>query len=333
MKLRYRLFRRSNGIYFVEDRLTSKQESLKTRHRAIAQRLLGARNEAHVQPAINLQIARAYLMAADPLVAQRTWQHAMNELVTTKKGSTQDRWQRAIKDSAFDGIRARPLLETQAEHLLGVLKQGTVSTNVHLRKIHNFCVDMNWLPWPVIPRTRWPKIKYKERRGLTTDEFKKILAGERNPEWLGYYRLLWHVGGSQTDVANLLAQDVDWTQRVISYRRRKTGSVVQLHFGIELEGILNDLPGEGPLFPRLARMTESDRASLFSRRCRLVGVSGISLHSFRYAWAERARSVGYPERFAQEALGHNSRAVHAAHARKALVKIPAPEDYEKAHRT
>ena len=33
---------------------------------------------------------------------------------------------------------------------------------------------------------------------------------------------------------------------------------------------------------------------------------------FRPAWAERAKTVGYPERFAQEALGHNSKAVHRA---------------------
>jgi|ERR1035437_1161181 hypothetical protein len=32
-------------------------------------------------------------------------------------------------------------------------------------------------------------------------------------------------------------------------------------------------------------------------------VSGVSLHSYRYAWAERALKCGFPERFAQQALG------------------------------
>jgi len=31
-----------------------------------------------------------------------------------------------------------------------------------------------------------------------------------------------------------------------------------------------------------------------------------------HAWAERAKTVGYPERYAQEALGHKSKAVHRA---------------------
>ena len=53
------------------------------------------------------------------------------------------------------------------------------------------------------------------------------------------------------------------------------------------------------------------------------------MHSYRYAWAERAKQCGYPERFAQEALGHNSKAVHRAYAKKAQVTLPPLEEYEK----
>jgi hypothetical protein len=45
--------------------------------------------------------------------------------------------------------------------------------------------------------------------------------------------------------------------------------------------------------------------------------------------AERARTCGYPERFAQEALGHQSKAVHRAYAKKAQVVISTLEDYER----
>jgi integrase len=55
----------------------------------------------------------------------------------------------------------------------------------------------------------------------------------------------------------------------------------------------------------------------------------VTLHSYRYAWAERAKVAGYPERFAQEALGHNSKAVHRAYAKRALMKIPSLEEYEE----
>jgi len=45
--------------------------------------------------------------------------------------------------------------------------------------------------------------------------------------------------------------------------------------------------------------------------------------------AERAKACGMPERFAQEALGHNSNAVHRAYAKRALMKIPSLEDCEQ----
>ena len=41
------------------------------------------------------------------------------------------------------------------------------------------------------------------------------------------------------------------------------------------------------------------------------------------------KTVGYPERYAQEALGHKSKAVHRAYAKKARVELPSLESYEK----
>jgi integrase len=59
-----------------------------------------------------------------------------------------------------------------------------------------------------------------------------------------------------------------------------------------------------------------------------LGINGVTLHSYRYAWAERALKCGYPERFAMENLGHNSKAVHRAYAKRALMKLPSLEEYE-----
>jgi integrase len=329
MKLRYRLFRRKNGIFFLEDRTTKQQESLRTRIKEAAIRIFHAKNEAYLQPAISLQIARGYLMASDPLIVKRTWQHVMNEIVKTKQGPTRVRWETAIKDKAFDAIRELVLLETQAEHLLNAMERGTVSTNVHLRKLHNFCLDMNWLPWPIIPKRQWPAVKFKEKRAITFAEHNAIIAWEKNPERKAFYKLCWHLGGSQGDIANLKAEDVDWENRTISFTRKKTGVPVILHLGDEVSNMLKDLPGEGLLFPCLSRVRAGDRATEFKQRCRGLGIEGVSLHSYRYAWAERAKTCGYPERFAQEALGHNSIAVHRAYAKKAKVKLPSLEEYER----
>jgi hypothetical protein len=92
---------------------------------------------------------------------------------------------------------------------------------------------------------------------------------------------------------------------------------------------LYSFPTVGPLFPKIFATTDNARSAEFYRRCKLFGIKGVSLHSYRYAWAERAKTCGYPERFAQAALGHNSKAVHRAYAKKAHVVIPTLEDYER----
>lgn len=328
MKLRFILFRRGN-IYYCEDTNTGQQTSLRTKDAGEAQTLLNARNESVRQPVLNLQIARTYLAASDSGVATRTWKQALDALIETKRGSTQQRWQRAARDKALSPLLSRTVIETQAEHFLAALKAGSVSTNVHLRKLHNFCLDMAWLPWPVLPKRQWPTIEFKEKRSITADEHRAIAAREGNEETRSFYELLWELGGSQTDVATLTAENVDWVDRVISYTRNKTGTMSQLHFGQQAAALLSKLPRHGLLFPRLARMDEKHRAKQFKRRCTLLGIHGVSLHSYRYSWAERAKCCGFPERFAQEALGHNSKAVHRAYARKAKLVVPTLEDYEK----
>ena len=181
-------------------------------------------------------------------------------------------------------------------------------------------MDMNWLPWSVLPKKRWRKIQFKEKRGVTWDEHQKILAGESNPELRDYYEVLWHLGGSQTDMASLRVGDIDWTNRTISYARMKTRTQATVHFGQKMADLLQSRPSTGYLFPQIVLWKESDLAKAFMRRCRLVGVSGVSPHSYRYAWAERAKTCGYPERFAQLALGHNSQAVHRAYPNNVLYR-------------
>jgi hypothetical protein len=328
MNAKYRMYRRQRGVFYLFDRHTGQRESLQTADENEARRLLHARNEAHQQPLINRQIARAYLAVGDPQITRRTWAQVMAEIIKLKNGVTQTRWQVASKDHAFQSLRDLPVFETQAEHFLRALERGGVATNVFLRRIHNFALDMGWLPWPVLPKKQWPKVEYGAKRAITAEEHQRIVQREPNPERRWFYELSWLLGGSQGDLAKLNAEDIDWDRRVVSYRRQKSKTMAVMHFGEEVAALLRQLPSAGPLFPYLRTVRAGDRATEFKQRCRGLGISGVSLHSYRYAWAERARVAGYPERFAQEALGHNSKAVHRAYARHAQVTVPSLEEYE-----
>ena len=329
MKNRYRAFRRGWGTYYCEDTQSGQQETLGTKDKQEAMRLVHAKNEGQQHPGFSLQLARVYWKAGDPSGATRTWAQVMAEAVKTKAADTRRRWEVAIKDKAFAPLLDRVVLETSAEEFLRVLENGSVSTNVFLRRLHNLAMDMNWLPWPIIPKKQWPPVRYGNKRAITMEEHQKVIARENNPEYKAFYEMAWHLGASQTDIALLDAKSIDWEKHVVSYARKKTGELAFVHFGEDVAEVLRRLPQSGPLFPYLRRVRAGDRSTKFKQRCRGLGITGVTLHSYRYAWAERARTCGYPERFAQEALGHNSKAVHRAYARHAKVVLPSLESFEK----
>lgn len=317
------------------DNNTGKRTSLHTDDEDAARQIIEAKNNAERQPVLNLQIAKAYLASSDNGINKRTWQDAIEALTNTKQGANQDRWKTAAKDKALSLLLPQVIIETKGEALLKALRIGTVSTNVYLRRLHNFCVDMNWLLWPLIPKRQWPAVRFKDKRAITWDEHCRIVARELNPERKAFYQLAWHLGASQSDLAHLQAEDVDWQARIICFVRMKTRwrgqQPPQIRFGREVEEILSTRPPAGPLFPYLQSVRAGDRATEFKQRCDGLGIKGVSLHSYRYAWAERAKTVGYPERFAQLALGHNSKAVHRAYAKNAQVTLPPLEEYEREH--
>ena len=305
MKNRYRKFRRGS-VWWIHDSQTNKQSSLKTKVKADACRLLDSMNQPYQSADFHIEMARAHLKQGDARRVTRTWQNVFDAIIEAKANKTKFRWQRAAKDKAFGSILNLVVVETTADDLFAVLKAGTVSTNVFLRRLHNFAFGMNWLLMPIIPKNAWPKVEFNEKRAVTEDEHRQIIAREKNPERRAFYEICWQVGGSQTDMATLTADSIDWKANTLTYFRAKTGTRAQLEIGGELEKLLRSLPANGNLFPYLAGVREADRATEFRQRCQGLGISGITLHSYRYAWAQRAKSVGYPERFAQEALGHSN---------------------------
>ena len=328
MKTKYTLFRRG-GIYYSQDSTTGQQKSLRTRDESEALKLIHARNEAHRQPVLNLHLARAYLTASDPAFVERTWLTVMEQLQTRGKASSRERYATVFKSTRYDGLRNKKLLETTADDFFAVFKMGKPSIINFLKRLHNFALNLGWMAIPIVAPYLWPKYQPKDRRGITRDEQAAILAREKNAEWKLFLELLWETGAAQGDAASLTAEDIDWQTRTIIYFRMKTGSRAQFTIGSTLERVLQQLPTKGALFPNLSQWTANDRASRFRRRCHKAGVFGVTLHCYRYAWAERAKVVGMPERFAQAALGHNSKAIHRAYAKKAVIIAPSLEDYER----
>jgi integrase len=327
MKTRFNLFRRDNGVFYTEDTTSGKQSSLRTRDETEARSLLNARNEAQRQPVLNLHLARAYLTASDPAFVERTWQSVMEQLQSRGKDSSKERYASVFKSTSFNALRNKRLLETTADDFFAVFKEGKVSIIFFLKRLHNFALNVGWMALPIVAPYLWPKHEAKDQRGITHDEQENILVREKHAEWKLYLELLWETGAAQGDAASFTAEHIEWSSRTITYFRKKTGSRAQFTISKALEKVLEQLPTTGVLFPKISTLTSNGRAIRFSYRCQRAGVSGVTLHSYRYAWAERAKIVGMPERFAQAALGHNSKAIHRSYAKKAQIIVPSLDEY------
>lgn len=325
MKDRFTLFRRG-GVFYCQDQSTGQQKSLQTRDKAEARRIVQAKNDTVKNPLMNLVMARTYLAAQDPKLVSRTWADAIELFCRRGKPATQTRHRRAAKSKALVYLRDKRLVETTADDLLHAMTLGGNSSIYFVRTLHNDALGIGWIPGPILPRKLWPKAQKKVRRAVTEQEHMALVAASNDPEWKLYLRLLWYVGASQTDAANLTSENLDWEARVLCYDRSKLEGrslpPARLAIGKGLEEVLGALPKEGPLFPGIRQMDDRSRSCTFWKLCKRLKIENVSLHSYRYAWAERAKIIGMPQRWAQAALGHNSKAVHEAYARNAVVVSP-----------
>jgi hypothetical protein len=151
VKERFKMFRRNGGMFYARDTATMSKESLGTKDRAQASRLVAAKNQAQEQPALNKGMAKVYLAAASPEFALRTWTDVMEKYVTSGAESSKDRKERAFRSRPYVGLHKLKLIDTAAEHLFAVLEHQKAGNSTHyLRRLHNFALHLGWLLAPVM---------------------------------------------------------------------------------------------------------------------------------------------------------------------------------------
>jgi hypothetical protein len=180
MKRAYRMFKRDNGNFYVQENGTYIQKSLKTKDPIEAERLFHALNESRQAPDLNLELGKAYLTNADPTLVKRKWKDVIAELCSRGKASTQARKAREFRSKAYDAIRDKLLVRTTGEDFRAVLKRGGVSTNATLRILHNTALENGWIHWHLIPPAQWPECKPKTRRAI-------IILSRQNPYLQAYF--------------------------------------------------------------------------------------------------------------------------------------------------
>jgi integrase len=326
----YRMFKRGNRFY-AEHRVTGEQKSLKTSNKEHAEDLLFALNKSGESASKDRDLAMVFLSRADPQATTRTWSDLFEAFTENRKESCRERVRRAFRSDSLCQVRNLKLVDTVPHKFIAVLRQTSRSTQYHVRLAFNHGVKLRWVDKDLIEQSLWPKVRWNHFRAITKEEHEKILESTEDPERRNFYELCWHLGASQGDAANLDASNIDWNQRLLIYRRAKLPQdqpEARMRIGPEFEALLRKLPSKGALFPNIRLEKSNRRSGDFWRRCKRLGFpKGCVLHSYRYAWIERAKSAGMPERFAMAMMGHQSRYVHDQYAEKAVVDCPSLEEF------
>ncbi len=224
----------------------------------------------------------------------------------------------------WDVLKKTPICETTDLDFLALMKQGGTFTQECLKTLQNYALDQRDLDRPVLSKKWWPKRPKKAQRAITLDEHRVLVANIHGIHWSRYLELLWETGASQGDAAGFRLEFIK--NGVLEYRRQKTGSRAAFQLSEKAQQIVvaATLGREtGFILPSIQRLCSKDRAHLFRKQCKRLGVEGVTLHSYRYSWAERAFEQGVDERRAKIGLGHNSSAVHQYYAKGASVVAPA----------
>ena len=166
--------------------------------------------------------------------------------------------------------------------------------NVYLCRWHNHALEMDWLPKRALSSKLWPKVRRKIKRAITLAEHQALKAHIENEEWLDYLETLWWTGGAQMDIATLTGERVSLESRVISFQRAKleskgVGKTI-LMMGPTLLEIMNRRWNKSYLFPYLASIRTTDRATYFRRYCQRTKIGKeVTLHCYRYIWGDSGR--------------------------------------------
>ena len=254
------------------------------------------------------------------------WDNIICTFASTGCASTVERKLREFSNKRWEKLRFTPLANTSGSDFLQLLNIGGTATSVYLKAIQAIALETGLITHPILPKKLWPKHTPKPRRAITEEEHRRLGSNTRRFYWRAFYEILWETGAAQSDAANLRIENTNLDDGIIAYQRLKTGVRAAQKISPKLIKLLKSLKKgrkSGFFTPFIQNMDSKDRATIFRRKCILLDIKGVTLHSYRYAWAERAFELGLPERLAMVALGHNSAAIHRAYSKNAKIVCPS----------
>ena len=332
-KKKYYLFKRQ-GCYYLQNK-DGKQTSLRTKDQREAEKILASLVATNGSAAaVVRKQALMMLRENDPQYFGRSWGQLFDKYIARCELPNQrERLRRSLESPVLRSIRAEQIVATDPDAFMESILRLKRSIRYHVQLAYRYGIKINWVSRDLIAADLWPEVRWKNFRAITEEEHRRLCETVEDPERRNYYELCWHIGASQGDAAKLEASNIDWGRKLLVFRRAKLkpeSPPAMIRIGPALEELLKRLPHQGSLFPKISKEKTNRRSGDFWRRCRRLGFPpGCVLHSYRYAWIQRAAQVGMPERYAMAMMGHQSRIIHQSYAEKAVIECPSLEEFGK----
>ena len=179
MKQRFYLYRRGE-TYYLQDSRTGKQQSLETKDKQTALRLLEVKRQSTADVGFNQIMLKTCLTVQDPLLTKRAWESVMEQMQTHGKDSTRNPLR---PRDAVQSFSAAPACEIHGHYRRGFSDDpqsaDKVSVAHYLKRLHNLAIGLGLAGAcrSLAPRL-WPKPHFKPKRGITLAEHQRILAAE-----------------------------------------------------------------------------------------------------------------------------------------------------------
>jgi len=320
------------------------------------------------------ELAKVYQAKAGADYVERTWDDCFRDYndPKTKAESSCKVYKSNWKNPVFDSIRNKTIADTDPTDLTRILKTATASGRSLMLFLHQHAIENNWVFTPLVAK----KVKDSTKRKLgdstatlEEEEYHKIIKAIdgviANPrrarldqaiEFRDWIELLWHVGGSSKDMADLTTDNVDWEDgNLVYYREKHRGThtgmgetdrePVDFPMGKVLKALIlkrmNIAGAEGhkKLFPLMNKMGTKHRLQMLGGYLKKAHIGkkkierdgkerSIKVHSFRFAIAKRMAECGVSLRDAQYYLGHTCEAVARYYAGRAAAKLRPLEELE-----
>ncbi len=300
-----RLYKRENGIYYVEFE-RGKKRSLRTKDKALAQRLFNQLKREYLKGKIvelSKQSTKIKFSEFREEFLDWSYSHHQRE-VAQINDRVSKRWLEIVGNKYLSAYNKKDM-----DLFISRLRDFGLSittVNIHIRHIKSiFSKAAEWEYIEYNQFLRFKEIRQQQRppRFLTTNEIKRIEEVIDRKDFLLLFKFFIYTGARRNEAVYITWNDIDMENNIIHFKKTKTylSRVVPIHPVLKKE-----LEKYYPAIGRLFKFNHHWVTHKLKDYFRKADLPEIRVHDLRHTFASQMVMSGVDLKTVQELLGHTS---------------------------